>query len=380
MLAFTILKKSKKSRARLGLLATKHGMVETPAFVGVATQAVVKTLSSEEAEAMGCQMLIANTYHLHIRPDEKIVKAHGGLHAFMNWRHPLMTDSGGFQVFSLGFGKDLGMSKMLKHKVGKREELDAKAKPTSLRITEDGVVFRSYVDGKEIFLGPKESMNIQGALGADIIFAFDECPPPVASHEYMKQSVERTHRWAEICLREKKKTQALYGIVQGGKHADLRTMSATFFASKPFDGYGIGGEFGVGGAERSRMLRLTIDTLPDEKPRHLLGTGYIEDIARLIKEGVDTFDSIVPTHYARHGTAFTSAGKLDLGKSVFLKDTSPLDPTCACPICKHYSRGYIAHLFRAHEITPLKLLTMHNLWFFNAYVASLREKIKKGQM
>ena len=157
-------------------------------------------------------------------------------------------------------------------------------------------------------------------------------------------------------------------------------MSAVFFASKPFDGYGIGGEFGAGGADRSRMLRLIIDALPDEKPRHLLGTGYIEDIARLVKEGVDTFDSIVPTHYARHGMAFTSAGKLDLGKSIFLKDTSPLDPACACPTCARYSRGYIAHLLRAHEITPLKLVTMHNVWFFNAYVASIREQIKKGQM
>lgn len=269
---------------------------------------------------------------------------------------------------------------MLTYHTRKEDELGVKAKPASLSITEEGVVFRSYVDGKEIFLGPKESMNIQGALGADIIFAFDECPPPVASHEYMKQSVERTHRWAEICLREKKNDQSLYGIVQGGRHPDLRKMSAAFFASRPFDGYGIGGEFGVGGAERSQMLRLTTDILPEEKPRHLLGTGHIEDIARLVAEGIDTFDSIVPTHYARHGTAFTSEGKLDMAKSIFLKDADPLDFACGCSVCAHYSRGYIAHLLRAHEITGLKLLSMHNLWFFNTYVAGLREKIKTGEM
>jgi len=379
MLRFKILKKSKRSRARAGLLETNHGVVETPSLVAVATQGAVKTLTSEEAQAAGCQILIANTYHLHIRPGEKIVKTHGGLHQFMNWQKPLMTDSGGFQVFSLGFGKELGMSKMLKRAPGRKDMLSRDAKPKYLKITDEGVTFRSYLDGREIFLGPKESMKIQSALGADIIFSFDECPPPVASHEYMKKSVARTHRWAEICTSEKNKSQALYGIVQGGKHADLRVASAKFFGSRPFEGYGIGGEFGAGGRERSRMLRLAINELPEAKPRHLLGTGYLEDIPRLIKEGIDTFDSIVPTHYARHGSAFTSEGKLDLCKSSFLKDKRPLDPQCSCVACAGYSRGYIAHMLRAHEVTPLKLLTFHNLFFFNSYVAGIRQKIKDGK-
>lgn len=379
MFGFQILKKSKKSRARAGLLTTRHGVVETPAMVGVATQGAIKVLTSEETETAGCQMLIANTYHLHIRPGEKIVKAHGGLHKFMNWKRPLMTDSGGFQVFSLGFGKDLGMSKMLKTSSKKGEVVSEKTKPKSIKITGDGVLFRSYLDGREIFLSPKESMEIQSALGADIIFSFDECPPPVADHAYMEKSVARTHRWAEICLKEKSKSQALYGIVQGGKHKDLRIQSAEFFAKRPFDGYGIGGEFGIGSTERSKMLRLTTERLPEAKPRHLLGTGYLEDIPLLIQEGIDTFDSIVPTHYARHGTAFTLEGKLDLGKSIFLKDKGPLDSKCPCSVCAHYSRGYISHLLRAHEITPLRLLTLHNLTFFNAFVADISERIKEGK-
>ena len=378
MIDFQIIKKSNKSRARLGILKTPHGEVETPTLVGVATQATVKALFLEDVKETKTQLLICNTYHLHLRPGEKIVKAGGGLHKYMQWDWPLMTDSGGFQVFSLGFGKELGMSKILKQKSD--QEISSDSKPKFLKITEDGVLFRSYIDGAEIFLGPKESIRIQEALGADIMFAFDECPPPIADEHYMRKSLEKTHRWAKICLSSKKTGQALYGIVQGGKHKQLRKESAEIIGSMPFDGFGIGGEFGIGKGERSRMLSLVTDILPFGKPRHLLGTGYIEDIPLLIKEGIDTFDTIVPTHYARRGIVFTSEGRLDLSKTVFLKDKKPIDRKCSCKVCTTYTRSYLTHLLRAHEITPLSLLSYHNLYFFNAYVAKLREDIKKGKL
>lgn len=378
MISFQVLKSSTKSRARLGVLSTPHGDVETPTLVGVATQATVKALFLEDVKETKTQLLICNTYHLHLRPGEKIVKAGGGLHKYMQWDRPLMTDSGGFQVFSLGFGKELGMSKILKQKSD--QEISSDSKPKFLKITEDGVLFRSYIDGKEVFLGPKESIRIQEALGADIMFAFDECPPPIADEHYMRKSLEKTHRWAKACLASKKTSQALYGIVQGGKHKQLRKESAEMIGSMPFDGFGIGGEFGIGKGERSSMLSLVTDLLPFEKPRHLLGTGYIEDIPLLIKEGIDTFDTIVPTHYARRGIAFTSKGRVDLQKTIYLKDKAPIDRTCSCKVCVTYTRSYITHLLRAHEITPLSLLSYHNLHFFNAYVAKLREDIKKGKL
>ena len=378
MLSFTILKKSSKNRARLGLLKTSHGVIETPAFVPVATQATVKALNSERVLETGTQLLIANTYHLHLRPGEKIIASHGGLHDFMRWPKPLMTDSGGFQVFSLGFGKDLGANKIAnKHT---RQTITADAKPKLLKIGEDGVRFRSHIDGKELFIGPRESMKIQKALGADIIFAFDECPPPQATREYMERSMAKTHRWAKISLDEHDPKQALYGIVQGGQFKDLRIQSAKFIGSLPFDGFGIGGEFGADKKEMSRMLGWVADELPESKPRHLLGVGYPEDIELAVRAGMDTFDCITPTHYARRGMAYTAKGMLDLMKRSFEKDKKPVDPSCACSVCKTYTRSYIHHLLRAREITPLELLTFHNLHFFNTKLKEIREKIKKEKL
>ncbi|TRZ52311.1 tRNA-guanine transglycosylase, partial [bacterium] len=231
---FEILKKSKKSKARLGLLKTEHGVVETPAFVGVATKATIKTLSTEDVERTGMQMLIANTFHLHLRPGENIVKAHGGVHKFMGWKRPMMTDSGGFQVFSLGFGTDHGVGKILKK--GEERTIEEGMQPQKIKITEKGVEFRSPVDGTKLFLGPKESIAIQEKIGADIILAFDECPSPLADKEYMKKSMERTRRWAAECLKVKKnKNQAIYGIVQGGKWEDLRKECARTISAMPFD-------------------------------------------------------------------------------------------------------------------------------------------------
>lgn len=378
MIKFKTEFKSKKSNARIGILKTPHGQIETPSFVGVATQAVVKTLTSEEVKQTGSQILISNTFHLHLKPGEKFLKKAGGIHKFMNWDRPLMTDSGGFQVFSLGFGRDHGVGKILKQK--SNLVIKAGKKPKNVKITDDGVFFRSPVDGRKLFLGPFESIKIQEAIGADIMFAFDECTSPVADYFYTKKSLEKTHRWAKVCLDSKKTDQALYGIVQGGKFEDLRVESANYIGSLPFDGFGIGGEFGDEKRTMSEMLEFTLKHLPGDKPIHLLGIGHLEDIPEIMKAGIDTFDCIVPTHYARHGIAFTTEGRLDMRKSVFLNDKKPLDEKCGCSTCQNYRRNYITHLLKADEITALRLLTFHNLYYFNSYVAHLREEIKKGNL
>lgn len=378
MFRFKILKKSKISKARLGIIETNHGIVETPSLVPVATQAVIKTLTSEEVKETKSQILIANTFYLHLRPGEKIVKAQRGLHQFMNWSKSLMTDSGGFQIFSLGFGKDFGIGKILREK--NNPEIKLGQQPKLLKITDRGVYFRSFLNGKKMFLGPNKSIKIQEKLEADIIFTFDECTPPTADYKYTKKSLERTHKWAIHCLDSKKSNQAIFGIVQGGRYKDLRIESARFIGSLPFDGFGIGGEFGDNKKRMFQMLNWIIKELPPEKPRHLLGIGYLEDIPKIIKRGIDLFDCIVPTHYARRGIAFTNQGKLNLKKILFLKDKKPLDKKCSCFVCQNYSRSYISHLFRANEITSLKLLTFHNLYFFNSFIEKIREKIKENRI
>ncbi|MBI3273805.1 MAG: tRNA guanosine(34) transglycosylase Tgt [Candidatus Colwellbacteria bacterium] len=382
MIQFKIIKTSKKSRARLGFLETPHGTIETPSLVPVATQAAVKTLSSEEVLSTKTQVLIANTFHLHDRPGEKIVQSAGGLHAFMNWKKPLMTDSGGFQVFSMGFGKDHGVGKVLKMFPGKEksEPYAANAQPRYLKITDEGVRFRSFVDGRELFLGPKESIRIQELLGADIIFAFDECTSPLSSPEYIKKSLERTHRWARECIKHKKSNQALFGIVQGSSIKNLREESARYINSLGFDGFGIGGDLGKSKKDMMRILGWAIPHLDPMRPRHLLGIGYVEDIKDIIQSGIDLFDCTVPTHYARNGVAFTKKGKLNLARTQFCNDKKPIDKTCVCPTCQNYSRMYLSHLFRANEITGGKLLTIHNLFFYNSFVERLREKIKQGRI
>jgi len=378
---FKILKKSKLSRARLGLLETSHGMVETPCLVPVATQAVVKTLDSKEVEATKSQILISNTFHLHLKPGEKIVEKAGKIHKFMNWKRPLMTDSGGYQVFSLGFGTDYGLgSKILKKEQERGEVIKENTQPQQIKINNDGVEFRSPLNGDKLFIGPKESIKIQEKIGADIIFAFDECTPPLADYGYVKKSLEKTHRWAEICLKTKKSNQALYGIVQGSRFKDLRIESAKFIGSLDFDGFGIGGEFGNDKKEMGKMIEWVVDELPEKKPRHLLGVGYLEDMERIIKAGVDTFDCTVPTHYARRGIAFTSEGKLDMKKTIYLKKNEPLDKGCVCNVCQNYKKDYICHLLKANEITGMKLLTFHNLHYFNTFVEEIRNKIKRGEI
>lgn len=380
MIEFRVLKKSQKSAARLGVLFTPHGEVTTPALVPVATQAAVRTLTSTEVPETGTQMLIVNAFHLHARPGEQVVKRIGGLHRFMRWPHPLMTDSGGFQVFSLGLGRELGIGKVFGKTTPNIKVGAAPPRPGAVRITPDGAHFRSPLDGRELFLGPQQSIRIQEALGADIIFAFDECPPPTADYAYLASSLRRTHQWAEASLRARSSRQALFGIVQGGRYKTLRLQSARCVAALDFDGFGIGGEFGRDKRAMGRMLRWVTASLPWEKPRHLLGIGHPEDIPKIVEAGIDTFDCTVPTHYARHGVAFTARGRLDLVKSKFLKDSRPLDASCPCATCREYSRSYLAHLLRAGEITALRLLTFHNLCFFHALVERLRRGIKDGKL
>jgi tRNA-guanine transglycosylase len=380
MINFKISKKSKLSNARLGFLETDHGVVETPCLVPVATQAVIKTLTSEEVLQTKSQILISNTFHLHLKPGEKFVDNAGKLHNFMNWSKPIMTDSGGFQVFSLGFGTDLNVGKLLKSHDINEKQVKTGDQPKSIKITDDGVYFRSPINGDQLFIGPKESIRIQEALGADIIFDFDECTPPQENYEYTKKSLLKTHAWAEICLKSKKSKQALYGIVQGGKFKDLRIESAKLIGSLPFDGFGIGGEFGADKKTMQKMIGWVMENLPEKKPRHLLGIGYLEDIEKIVKSGVDTFDCTVPTHYARRGIVFTSEGKLDLNKAKYLKSKEPLDKNCVCPVCLNYKKNYICHLLRSKEITALRLITFHNLYFFNTFVEEIRQKIKNNKI
>jgi queuine tRNA-ribosyltransferase len=318
MIEFSILKNSKCSKARLGVLKTPHGEIMTPAFVPVATNAAVKALRSDEIAATKTQILIANTYHLHLMPGEKVVKNAGGLHSFMNWQGPLMTDSGGFQVFSLGFGKDLGVGKVTKYPSKIERAITKGNQPKFLKITDDGVQFRSPLDGAELFLGPRESIAIQEKLGADIIFAFDECTPPKVTREYMRQSLARTNAWAKKCLAAKKTKQALYGIVQGSSYEDLRKESARAINKMDgFDGFGIGGDLGDSRTGSRAILQWTLPLLDPAKPRHLLGIGYLEDMENIIQGGVDTFDCTVPTHYARRGVAFTSGGRINMARRNF---------------------------------------------------------------
>jgi queuine tRNA-ribosyltransferase len=403
MIEFSILKKSGRSRARLGLLTTPHGEVLTPSLVPVATNATIKALRSDEVLATNSQLLISNTYHLHVSPGEKVIKSAGGINRFMNWPQPTMTDSGGFQVFSLGFGRDLGVGKFINRDKLERA-IERGHQPNAVKIEKDGVSFRSPLTGEKLFLGPRESIAIQEKIGADIIFAFDECTPPRVTREYMKEALDRTHRWAKQCIDAKKSKQALYGIVQGSVFKDLRQMSARYInklgASGAFEGFGIGGDLGdtlAAGAGRAaagsknagkigtrQILDWTLPLLEQRKPRHLLGIGKLEDIETIVAAGVDTFDCTVPTHYARRGIAFTSArtdgGRVDFNKAPLLLDKNPLDPNCDCLVCINYRRNYIAHLIRAGEITGGALLTFHNLYFFNAYVARVREKIQSGKL
>lgn len=391
---FKIIKKSKKSRARLGLIETKHGVIHTPAFVPVATQAAIKGLTTNQLKDIGFQSLLCNTYHLYLRPGDLTVKKMGGLHQFMNWDRPIWTDSGGFQVFSLGAAIEHGVSKIAnifpteglpayggaKGDQGEPEHIQNVNRGNKFTtISEEGVEFKSHLDGSKHFLTPEKSIQIQQNLGADLIFAFDECTSPLHSYEYTANSMERTHRWAKRCLRAfKGKDQALLGIVQGGAYKDLRLKSAKVIGKMGFDGFGIGGSLGKSKKDMYKVLDWTIPLLPEKKPRHLLGIGSEEDIWEAVKRGVDTFDCVAPTRVGRNGGALLRGGKrLNIKSGRYLKDKNPIDKNCGCYTCANYSRAYVSHLFNAHEMLGPILTTIHNLSFMEKLLKEVRERIAK---
>ncbi len=370
---FKILKKSKKSRARLGIIKTKHGVIHTPAFVPVATQAAIKGLTVDQLKSVGFESLLCNTYHLYLRPGDLTVKKMGGLHKFMKWNGPIWTDSGGFQVFSLGAAIQHGVGKVANAEGEQVTPL--KSGKSFVKITDDGVEFRSHLDGSKHFLTPEKSIQIQENLGADIIFAFDECTSPKHDHAYTEKSLTRTHSWARRCLKVfKGKNQALFGIVQGGIYKDLRIKSAKAIGAMDFDGFGIGGAFGE--KEMKEVLDWTIPFLPEDKPKHLLGIGSEKDIWEAVKRGIDTFDCVVPTRLGRAGSALIRGNKLFNAKSGrYSEDKKPIENDCGCYTCANYSRAYISHLFHANEMLGPILVTIHNLSFMYKLLEEIRERI-----
>ncbi|MBU4347962.1 tRNA guanosine(34) transglycosylase Tgt [Patescibacteria group bacterium] len=374
---FKISKKSKKSQARAGIINTPHGLIHTPTFFPVGTKATVKGITPRQLDEMNIEAVLCNTYHLFLRPGDKIIKKLGGLHKFMNWSKPIITDSGGFQVFSLGFGMKHGVSKIVgsnkKNTRNKNTEQFAK-------ITEEGVHFRSFIDGAKHFISPEDSMKIQENLGADIIFAFDECTSPLSSYKYTKEAMDRTHRWAIRSLKaHKKKNQMLFGIVQGGEFKDLRLASSKFIGGMDFDGFGIGGSFGKFEKKIKNVLDWSLEYLPETKPKHLLGIGSVKDVIDAIKKGIDTFDCVSPTRLGRNGTAITAKGNLNLKAGRFLLDKKPIETGCQCYACVNFNRAYIRHLFQSEEMLAGILTTLHNVYFMDKLMKDIRKDILKGK-
>lgn len=379
--SFEIIKKDAKTKARAGVLKTPHGNVEAPVFVNVGTQATVKALSPEELKSLGTQIVLANTYHLYLRPGEKLVDKMGGLGKFMNWDGPTMTDSGGFQVFSLGFGIEHGVGKIAN--IFPSEDLNERpveARPKLATIDEDGAIFTSHLDGSTHRLTPEKSIEIQQKIGADIILAFDECTSPLHDYEYTKNALDRTHRWAERSLNAKTNSkQALFGIIQGGEYEDLRKESAKFISSLGFDGFAIGGSLGKSKEDMYKVIKWTNNILPDEKPRHLLGIGSPEDIFEGIERGIDMFDCVMPTRLARNGTFMIGLSRMNITNAEFTEDSNPPDKLCQCYTCLNYSRAYLNHLFKAKEILAHRLASIHNLYFIVNLVKEIRRSILENR-
>jgi queuine tRNA-ribosyltransferase len=353
---YNLIKKDSRTGGRAGLLHTPHGSIETPVFMPVGTQATVKTISPEELVELGAEIILSNTYHLYIRPGEDIVKRAGGLHKFMNWQRPILTDSGGFQVFSLSDRR---------------------------KITEDGVHFRNHLSGEKLFISPEKAIEIQNALGADIIMAFDECAPYPAEYDYVKESMNMTTRWAKRCKEAHQETdqQALFGIVQGGTYQDLRIESANSLVELDFPGYAIGG-LSVGEPHElmDEILAYTTPLLPWEKPRYLMGVGDPRSLFAGVMAGIDMFDCVLPTRIARNGTTMTSRGRLVIKNAIYAEDFRPLDEECDCYTCLNYSRAYIRHLLKADEIMGLRLTTYHNLYFLVKLMKRIRAAILEDRL
>jgi queuine tRNA-ribosyltransferase len=358
----------------VGRIHTPHGIIDTPSFVAVGTNATLKALDTAAVDAMGLQLMFCNTYHLMLQPGTEIIKQAGGLHKFMNRTMPLITDSGGFQVFSLAYGtvKDELKSKGTK-----------KIDNSVIKIDEEGVLFRSYRDGAKILLTPETSVQAQKDIGADIIIPFDELPPYHITPEKLKASLERTHRWEQRSLEyhlRNQNNQAMYSVVHGGVDADMRKKSAEFLSSLPFDGHAIGGSLGKNHQEMFIMLRALMPHLAPELPKHLLGIGDISSLQECVTFGLDTFDSSHPTRCARHGLLFTTQGAVKLMNASNKTDFNPIDKSCTCWTCQHYSRAYLHHLFKAREITGLVLATIHNLHFMVRLMEHYRNEIMNDRI
>ncbi len=338
-------------RARTGILKTPHGSIETPVFMPVGTQGSVKAMSPEDLTAAQASIILANTYHLYLRPGHEIIRRLGGLHGFMNWKGAILTDSGGFQVYSLARLRE---------------------------ISERGVVFQSHIDGSKHLIGPEEAIDIQESLGADIAMAFDECTPYPADYDYVLRSVELTSLWARRCMDHRKRDdQALFGIVQGGMHKDLREKSAEELVAMRFDGYALGGlSVGEDAVIRHRVIDNVIDFLPVDAPVYLMGVGKPEDLVEAVRRGVDMFDCVMPTRNARNGTLFTTTGKLNIKNARYVEDEKPVDVHCNCYTCTNYSRAYLRHLFMAKEILAYRLNSIHNISYYCRLMSSMRSAIK----
>lgn len=362
IIMFKILNKDKY--ARRGEFMTVHGTVHTPVFMNVGTLAAIKgAVSAADLETIGCQVELSNTYHLHLRPGDELIKELGGLHKFMNWSKPILTDSGGFQVFSLA-----GLRK----------------------ITEEGVAFNSHIDGHKIFMGPEESMQIQSNLASTIAMAFDECVENPSPYDYVKKSCERTYRWLERCKTEMtrlnslddtiNKEQLLFGINQGGIFDDLRIEHMKQIAKLDLSGYAIGGlAVGESHEEMYHILDMVLPFAPEDRPRYLMGVGTPSNIIESVARGVDFFDCVIASRNARHGFIFTRHGTMNMFNEKYARDTAPIDPECGCPACKNYSRAYIRHLFKAGEMLAMRLCVLHNLYFYNELMADIRTAIEENR-
>ena len=352
---YELIKKDSRTKARRGRVNTPHGPIETPVFMPVGTAGTVKAMKPEEVRDMGAQIILGNTYHLYLRPGHEVVKAAGGLHKFMNWERVILTDSGGFQVFSLGAMR---------------------------KISEEGVEFRSHIDGSKHMLSPEKSMEIQNALGSDIMMAFDECAPYPADRNYVKNSLERTTRWLKRCKEYHKNTeqQSLFGIMQGGMYKDLRKQSAEEIVELDLPGYAIGG-LSVGEPKEImyEVMDDCVDYLPADKPRYLMGVGSPDCLFEGVERGIDMFDCVLPTRIARHGMAMTSQGRVNIKNAKYERDFTPLDPNCDCYTCRNYSKAYLRHLFKSDEILSSMLMTTHNLHFLVNTMAGIRKAIEEDR-
>lgn len=350
---YQVQQSDRHSKGRIGLLTTGHAAINTPAFMPVGSLGPVKGLEPEDLQSLGFRLILNNAYHLYLRPGHKIVADMGGLHAFTGWPGAILTDSGGFQIFSLA---------------------------KLCEITDEGVMFQSHIDGATHFITPEKAIEIEEALGADIIMVLDQCVALPADREIIRESVRRTQLWAERCQATKRRTdQALFGIVQGGLEADLRVASAREIVRLGFDGYAVGGlSVGEGKTDMYAMLDVTVPELPETKPRYLMGVGHPEDLLEGVARGIDLFDCVVPSRHGRTGSLFTTTGRVVIKQAQYAEDERPIDPECACPVCRRYSRAYLHHLFMVKEMLGARLNTIHNLWYFSDLMRRIREALAEG--